>query len=173
MIAKRAGFFPDMWWLAAVGLVSALIFGVSSGSLTGAGSLPLTHAEQAVADGQTGSQFIRGLGNQTVAGAEPGSLHETTGIAVSEPAPPSVEAKPAADPVTFRVTASRVNLRTFPDAHSSSVARLGRGTEVEVIESSGDWVRVRLLATGRSGWMSSAFLREISTSSSRNTGSAG
>lgn len=82
---------------------------------------------------------------------------------------PSQRAQPFAEPDTVaiapdgfapaqdirRVAGSRVNLRDGPGTSFGRVAQLSRGTEVAVIGVSGSgWLHLRVLDTGRVGWMS-------------------
>src|SRR5262245_35107984 len=79
-------------------------------------------------------------------------------------APAPVAAAPAALPVapgpstrTSVVSAASANLRERPSNTGQRIARLQRGTEVEVIEIAGDWARVR--AGGNEGYVFARSLR--------------
>ncbi|MDU8927084.1 SH3 domain-containing protein [Alisedimentitalea sp. MJ-SS2] len=58
-----------------------------------------------------------------------------------------------------KVKSARVNMRQGPGKTFNVVAKLTRGTEVEVIRDGGDgWVKLRVLDTGRVGWMADFLL---------------
>ena len=58
-----------------------------------------------------------------------------------------------------KVKSSRVNMRQGPGKKFNVVAKLTRGTEVEVIRDNGDgWVKLRVLDSGRVGWMADFLL---------------
>lgn len=64
----------------------------------------------------------------------------------------ATESRPTGD---FRqVVGSRVNLRSGPGTGFAAVDQLNAGTEVEVLGQEGDWLELRVPATGFSGWMS-------------------
>lgn len=68
------------------------------------------------------------------------------------------ESRPTGD---FRqVVGSRVNLRTGPGTGFGPVDQLVSGTEVEVLGQDGDWLELRVPATGASGWMSRRLVTE-------------
>jgi uncharacterized protein YraI len=52
-----------------------------------------------------------------------------------------------------RVTATNANLRSAPGANSRVVATLARGALLEVLDVSGDWVKVRVAETKAEGWV--------------------
>lgn len=52
-----------------------------------------------------------------------------------------------------RVTATNANLRSAPGANSRVVATLARGVLLEVLDVSGDWVKVRVAETKAEGWV--------------------
>ena len=57
------------------------------------------------------------------------------------------------------VAGSGVNMRTGPGTSYGISARLDRGTEVEVLETlSNGWAHLRVIETGRVGWMAARFL---------------
>jgi hypothetical protein len=51
------------------------------------------------------------------------------------------------------VTAANANLRSAPGTSSRVVATLARGTRLEVLAVSGDWLQVRVAATKAEGWV--------------------
>ena len=53
-----------------------------------------------------------------------------------------------------RVAAANANLRAAPGPGNRVVATLARGTALEVLESSGEWLRVRVVQTRAEGWIS-------------------
>ena len=58
-----------------------------------------------------------------------------------------------------RVQPARVNMRQGPGTDFSVVAKLTQGTEVEVLSDEGDgWVKLRVVDTGRVGWMADYLL---------------
>lgn len=58
------------------------------------------------------------------------------------------------------VTGTRVNLRAGPGTVNAVVARLGLGTEAEVLsDPAGAWIEIRT-ADGTAGWISSKFLTD-------------
>ncbi len=83
--------------------------------------------------------------------------------ALTETAPPVEEAP--SEPVLSaqldlrEVNGNRVNLREGPGTDFGVIDQLVRGTVIEVIEIGADgWVRIKVDASGRSGWMSDQFL---------------
>ena len=73
------------------------------------------------------------------------------------PAPAPVAAAPAPMTHTATVTATTANLRATGSNRARVVARLRRGTEVEVLESGGAWTKVR--AGQNEGYIFSRSLR--------------
>lgn len=65
--------------------------------------------------------------------------------------------------IDFRsVIGSRVNMRNGPSTDYSVVSTLLKDTQVEILRDPGDgWVKLRVLDTGRVGWMAGRFLTEI------------
>ena len=63
----------------------------------------------------------------------------------------------SAAPDARRVSGDRVNLRQGPDAGTASLGLLSRDDAVEVLESEGDWLRVRT-QDGEEGWVAARFL---------------
>ncbi|MEM9709933.1 MAG: SH3 domain-containing protein [Pseudomonadota bacterium] len=63
----------------------------------------------------------------------------------------------------FRVTASRLNMRTGPGLDNRVRAVLARGTSVELLERSQGWIRAQVSYKGRRivGWVSDRYVQEI------------
>lgn len=59
----------------------------------------------------------------------------------------------AAAPQSGQVMGTQVNLRSGPGTDSESIAKLDVGTEVEILSESGDWYQVRLVESGREGYI--------------------
>jgi hypothetical protein len=55
---------------------------------------------------------------------------------------------------TAQVTAANANLRSAPSTSGRVVSTLARGTRLEVLEVSGDWLKVRVLDTKTEGFVS-------------------
>ena len=67
----------------------------------------------------------------------------------------------AAQPDLRAVNGTRVNLRDGPSTDHGVVAKLGLGTEVEVLEDPGEgWVRLQVLPEGAVGWTADFLLDE-------------
>ncbi len=58
------------------------------------------------------------------------------------------------------VAGSRVNMRQGPSTRYGVVTTLAQGTEAEVLETTNGWARIRVVETGRMGWMAESLLRE-------------
>lgn len=54
---------------------------------------------------------------------------------------------------TLRVAAERASIRTEPSADASILTTVERGTELDLLGTSGNWYRVRVRATGVEGWI--------------------
>ena len=60
---------------------------------------------------------------------------------------------------TRRVAGTSVNLRTGPGTAFGAITSLARGTEVIVLRDPGNgWIKLRVAATGRIGWMADRLL---------------
>ena len=60
------------------------------------------------------------------------------------------------------VTGNRVNMRNGPGTNFQVVAKLVRGDQAEVLQSSGDgWVKIRTMDTGRIGWMAERLMAKV------------
>jgi uncharacterized protein YgiM (DUF1202 family) len=61
-----------------------------------------------------------------------------------------------------QVKASSVNMRSGPGTSFDILARLTRGTEVEILQDPGSgWVKLRVAHSGRVGWMSASLLTRV------------
>ncbi|MBR9843565.1 MAG: SH3 domain-containing protein [Rhodobacteraceae bacterium] len=67
------------------------------------------------------------------------------------------------DPADIReVRGSRVNMRSGPGTRFSVLGTLTRGEKVEVLrEPDNGWAKLKVLETGRIGWMSAKLLRTV------------
>ncbi|MDQ2091209.1 SH3 domain-containing protein [Marimonas arenosa] len=126
--------------------------------------LTLNTVRQAVAAEDDATAARSGSpGVETVA-ADPQKIARL--IAAAGAARPQTEPSTGADTVAAepspdlrKVSASRVNLRQGPGTDYSVVTKLTRDTEVEVLSDDGDgWVKLRVLASGRVGWMADYLL---------------
>src|SRR2546427_1686739 len=54
---------------------------------------------------------------------------------------------------TAEVAATSANLRSAPGTRSPVVATLARGARLEVLDVSGDWLKVRVVETKAVGWV--------------------
>lgn len=75
----------------------------------------------------------------------------------------SADADSAADEIDDRdlrrVSKSRVNMRNGPGRNHSVVAKLAKGTDVEVLQDPGTgWVKLRVIESKRVGWMADFLL---------------
>lgn len=69
---------------------------------------------------------------------------QATAPAAPAPAPaPAVAAAPAPAARTATVSATTANLRAQPNNRARVLARLRRGAEVQVLETSGQWTKVQ------------------------------
>jgi uncharacterized protein YgiM (DUF1202 family) len=71
------------------------------------------------------------------------SQDQSSSAPVGTPAPAPVAAAPAPATQMATVTATTANLRAAGNNRAHVIARLRRGTQVEVVESSGAWTHVR------------------------------
>ena len=58
------------------------------------------------------------------------------------------------------VTGNRVNVRTGPSTAFEIVDTLTLGTEVALLQTTDEWARIRLLATGNTVWVASWLLSD-------------
>ena len=104
---------------------------------------------------------------------DPASLVQPAALVTDEPAPAETpgadrEAKPAEPdeaiatlPARPRATVSgsRVNLRNGPGTRYAVLGRLTLGDAAEILRENGNgWTKIRVIDSGRIGWMSSRFL---------------
>jgi hypothetical protein len=59
------------------------------------------------------------------------------------------------------VTATRLNMRSEPNANSALVGSYSRGALVEELSTSGNWVLVRTVEDESTGWMYAGFLGNV------------
>ena len=71
------------------------------------------------------------------------SQDQATPPPAAAPRPVAAAPAPAPQPQTATVSATTANLRASGSNRARVVARLRRGTQVEVLESGGQWTKVR------------------------------
>jgi hypothetical protein len=99
------------------------------------------------------------LGTPSFEEAAPAELAATTPETAPEAPEPEVAPVVTAQLDLREVNGDRVNLREGPGTNYGVIDQLVRGTVIEVVETGFDgWVRIRIDASGRSGWMSDQFL---------------
>jgi len=77
------------------------------------------------------------------------------------PEPKKEEVKPAPAPAAvYVITLKNANVRTEPDLKSKIIATLKKGTKVEKIGQTGDWVHVKL-SSGKTGWIFHELVKEV------------
>ncbi|MGB9699869.1 MAG: SH3 domain-containing protein [Thermodesulfobacteriota bacterium] len=77
------------------------------------------------------------------------------------PEPKKEEVKPAPAPVAvYVITLKNANVRSEPDLKSKILTTLKKGTKVEKIGQTGDWVHVKLLS-GKTGWIFHELVKEV------------
>ncbi|MEO0356826.1 MAG: SH3 domain-containing protein [Pseudomonadota bacterium] len=104
---------------------------------------------------------ITALTNDTAAQTETYAPTTTSSAISVEPVTTGASPSPSGADVR-QVAGSRVNMRNGPSTDFQVLAQLGRGDEVEVIDSPGDgWVQLRVRATGQIGWMAERLLTPI------------
>ena len=74
---------------------------------------------------------------------------------------------------TATITGSGVNFRTGPSAKDKSQGLLYKGTAVTVLGSSGNWYQVKVVSTGKTGYVSKKFVQISSSNTSAPTVTAG
>lgn len=90
----------------------------------------------------------------------PSSAAEALALMAAQKVAPAVQASlvsPSADIRT--VAGSRVNMRQGPSTRYGVVTTLTQGTETEVLETANGWARIRVVETGRMGWMAESLLQ--------------
>ncbi|OUD09443.1 hypothetical protein BVC71_06205 [Marivivens niveibacter] len=82
-----------------------------------------------------------------------------------DPAPvPAPQVQPTPQIELATVSGNAVNMRLGPSTQYGVVSTLGRGTEVEVLETaSNGWARLRVVENGQVGWMSGRFVAQAGT----------
>ncbi|SEQ68513.1 SH3 domain-containing protein [Thalassovita taeanensis] len=79
----------------------------------------------------------------------------------SNPTPEGTAEKPAPD--LRKVTGNRVNMRMGPGTNYNVVTKLSAGTQVLVLQMPGEgWVKLRVVETGRVGWMADYLVSKAS-----------
>lgn len=77
------------------------------------------------------------------------------------PEPKKEEVKPAPAPTAvYVITLKNANVRSEPDLKSKIMATLKKGTKVEKIGQTGDWVHVKL-SSGKTGWIFHELVKEV------------
>lgn len=95
-----------------------------------------------------------GGGSPGVILAKPAAIAQA---AVIVPAVPESQPEPQKD--LRQVTGNSVNMRAGPGTTFGILAKVTRGTEVEVLEDFGNgWLRLRVLETNRVGWISGTLI---------------
>ncbi len=83
---------------------------------------------------------------------------------VAPPPTPEIkkeEVKPAPAPTAvYVITLKNANVRSEPDLKSKILATLKKGTKVEKIGQTGDWVHVKL-PSGKTGWIFHELVKEV------------
>ena len=73
---------------------------------------------------------------------------------------PVVAAVPS-DENFYAVSVNRANMRNGPSTRNGVIAKLERGTAVQLLpSSSGSWVKLRVVETNRVGWISKKLLKK-------------
>ena len=73
---------------------------------------------------------------------------------------------------TGKVTASGLNIRELPDADSTDLGTLKKGTEVTILDTEGTWGKIEY-KTGKYGWISLNYVQMTSTSGSGSGSTTG
>ena len=61
----------------------------------------------------------------------------------------------------YAVAVNRANMRNGPSTRNGVIAKLERGTAVQLLpSSSGSWVKLRVVETNRVGWISKKLLKK-------------
>jgi hypothetical protein len=79
------------------------------------------------------------------------------------PPPDEADEQPRLDRQSnlLMVTATRLNMRSEPNANSALVGSYSRGALVEELSTSGNWVLVRTVEDESTGWMYAGFLGNV------------
>lgn len=79
----------------------------------------------------------------------------------ASPEPKKEEVKPAPAPTAvFVITLKNSNVRSEPDLKSKIITTLKKGTKIEKIGQTGDWVHVKL-PSGKTGWIFHELVKEV------------
>ena len=89
-----------------------------------------------------------------------------TGLLVALACAAAVEAQAQG---VVRVTAERTSVRETPATDAAVVATVMKGDELDVLETSGAWFRVRVKSAGREGFVHSLFVERASGSTTPST----
>ena len=74
---------------------------------------------------------------------------------------PVVAAAVPSDENLYAVSVNRANMRNGPSTRNGVIAKLERGTAVQLLpSSSGSWVKLRVVETNRVGWISKKLLKK-------------
>ena len=74
---------------------------------------------------------------------------------------PVVAATVPSDENLYAVSVNRANMRNGPSTRNAVIAKLERGTAVQLLpSSSGSWVKLRVVETNRVGWISKKLLKK-------------
>ena len=74
---------------------------------------------------------------------------------------PVVAATVPSDENLYAVSVNRANMRNGPSTRNGVIAKLERGTAVQLLpSSSGSWVKLRVVETNRVGWISKKLLKK-------------
>ncbi|SFI83262.1 SH3 domain-containing protein [Jannaschia pohangensis] len=123
---------------------------------------PAQVTRSAVGDGGVpDASVIAASAPEPTSGSGPRLIGEPVVVNLIEPAAPVVVTAPQdVDPDRlFRVTGSRVNMRSGPSTSNRVVDSLPGGTLAEAISEETDgWIEIRDTATGKTGFMSVRFL---------------
>lgn len=77
------------------------------------------------------------------------------------PEPKKEEVKPASPPAAiYVITLKNVNVRIEPDLKSKIITTLKKGTKVEKIGQTSDWIHV-MLPSGKKGWIFHELVKEV------------
>lgn len=114
-------------------------------------------------DAYTYSQMLESAPAQVIIPteeAEPTEVEPTVAPTevITEAAPTEIEPTPSAQETGVISATQNINLRSGPSANAAIVVSLAPGTEVIILERSGDWTNIRL-ADGTEGWVASDLVR--------------
>ena len=82
---------------------------------------------------------------------------------------PVVAAAVPSDENLYAVSVNRANMRNGPSTRNGVIAKLERGTAVQLLpSSSGSWVKLRVVETNRVGWISKKLLKKLTSQTIKN-----